>query len=114
MKISLSELARIAGEATPGPWDSSDNFVEKNGLDAQRGIIVAELFTSNPMWGDCSNDTQFIAAFNPEVARRLVVGLQDAMKALKKCDSYFEDSGEYRELTNPAGECLERLKEFGE
>lgn len=121
MKISLSELLSVASKATSGAdqverrdqeWGSID-YIVYGGKDF---AVCAEMTDSN-----CKNNANHIAAFNPEVARRLVVGLQDCVKTLNKIeDPRKRDHKEPDEYTahgcamNIARECLERLGDISE
>lgn len=44
-----------------GPFEHTDNYITKEGLDGERGYILAEFFGNNPMWGDNCLDTEFFA-----------------------------------------------------
>lgn len=83
----IDKLKALAERATQGPLEPYDNFIQKEGLDGEREVILAEFFGNNPMWGDNSNDTHYYAAVSPDV----VLGLIDELVELRtKCALYEE------------------------
>lgn len=83
--IKASELLRLAGRATPGPWVFMGNedtggvrFVMAPGTKIRNGC--------NFIPADCSHaiNGEYIAAANPDTIRALIAGLKVADKALDK------------------------------
>lgn len=70
--INLEEIEARANAATPGPWEAFDNYISTG------DEIFADVHSSNPMYGDASNDTQFIAH-----AREDVPSLLEEVKRLR-------------------------------
>lgn len=53
----ISDMRRVCEAATDGPWRASDNYLHVQGSSE----CLAEFYGDNPMPGDSSNDTEFIA-----------------------------------------------------
>jgi hypothetical protein len=59
---TLTELKKLAEEATPGPWDSPQHSGYAVRNSAGYGIILA----------DCRRTAKFIAAANPQTILKLI------------------------------------------
>lgn len=72
----LDELERLARAATPGPWEAFDNHIVRPAVGA------VEVDTGNPMIGDSSNDTAYIAATNPKTVLALIERVRELERLL--------------------------------
>jgi hypothetical protein len=102
--VNLSELEKLAKAATPGPWSNR----EAEGLDeciwsdkGQAWIMYNDEFQSMPQ-----NDSDFIAAANPETILAMIELLRDMAEELESCLVAFSEDedieavlAKYKEMT---------------
>lgn len=115
LQSRLEELKKLAGEATPGPWNSDycgDVWTEglPAELDERLGMKVFRMIGTTPKGPD-PGDGAFIAASRTELPR-FIEALEDAVKALEKidtdhCTAHPSDLVQYRRGT--AREALARI-----
>ena len=104
MKIDIKKLREVGEDATPGNWDYSDHYVEKELPDIAtreeiKNSLIAELFTENPMYGDSSSDTLFIAT-----ARNNWENLLNALEEAKEIIKSVATIEMMHAISNPSSE----------
>lgn len=86
----LNELKRLARDATPGPWELSENATDAVIVKDEQPWRFASIESSEYYGGNliCEsatmNNRAFIAAANPDVVLELIAALRLAKAALKE------------------------------
>jgi hypothetical protein len=75
----IAEVREKLAKITPGEWEPFDNYV---GI----GESMAEFGTDNPLAGDSSHDTYFVAAA-PRLVRQLADALTAALERIKELEN---------------------------
>ena len=106
----LEAIKKRIEDATPGPWEYSDNYVHTPSPDGKRECL-AEFFGSNPMEGDNSNDTAFIAHSRSDLPWA-TSWIERAAEQLREWRSQFGASYvAYKHCNDQTDELLSELEE---
>lgn len=116
--MNLSELKKIATEATPGLWVKSEvrntgDYGQPEGLcevvvhEKEHGFIICNT-SPETEW---VKNGEFIATFNPQTALKLIELLEEAEKVLNNFEPHMKED-EYASAQIEARAFLDKIKEL--